>query len=74
MKIILIDSSFSDIRTREGDDLQDAIEGFWSEVWEQGYDPDKKILDMYGDWMVYVQSEYGTLVPQQRLRNLRICP
>lgn len=68
MRIVLISPDFSGVIAAQGSDLKDAIEAFWSSVWEQGWNPDGKILGAYGDWTIYQESEDGTLVPQERLQ------
>lgn len=74
MRIVLIDPSFSDARSAQHyqeDTLEDAISNFWSSVWEQGWNPDKRILDIYGGWMVYQQNKSGALIPKGRLKDLK---
>jgi hypothetical protein len=47
LKIVLISNAFGEVRTSEGEDLNEALASFKSSVWQQGY---------YGDWRVYVRS------------------
>lgn len=73
MRIILIDPYFCNAYPyddKEEETLKNAIESFWSSVWEQGGDPDGKILSTYGDWTVYIKEADGTLKPQGMLEDL----
>lgn len=74
MKIVLIDRTMSQIRSQEGDDLKDAIEAFWSSVWEQGWNPDERILQTYGDWTVLIETPSGKLIPQGLLKDSPFIP
>lgn len=74
IKIVLIDRDMSDIRSREGSDLKDAIEGFWSSVWEQGWNPDAQILKTYGDWTIFEHTPSGKLIPLGLLKDSPFIP
>jgi hypothetical protein len=67
MEIVLISPDSSGVRSSQGLNLNDAVEGFLSSVWEQGWNPDQKILDNYGHWIVYKKGDDGTLTPQGAL-------
>jgi hypothetical protein len=73
MKIVLIDRFFSRVRsTGQEETLNDAISEFWSSVWEQGWNPDERILDAYGNWTVYQLNESGALIPLGLLKDLEV--
>lgn len=61
MEIVLISPSFSEIRAARGTDLKDAIEAFKSSVWQQGWGADAKVMNDYGDWLVYERREDQSL-------------
>lgn len=69
MRIVLMDRNMSECRSQQGDDIRDAIEGFWSSIWEQGYDPDAKILEVYGDWTIFEETPSGKLIPLTQLKD-----
>ncbi len=70
MQIVLISPDFTQANIAKGDDIRDAIEEFWSSVWQQGYDADGRILHKYGDWTVYERVADGSLIPQGSLKTL----
>ena len=83
MKILLINPNLSECEKAEGDDLADALATFHSGVWEQGWDPNQKIIDQYGEWVVFqIQKDFRPEHKDFRLDYkgifsdllLRLCP
>lgn len=64
MQIVLISPNLEEVVSAEGDklssyslEIEDALRNFNSEQWQQGWDPDQKILDKYGNWTVYIRYQ-----------------
>lgn len=51
---IFISPDFSEIRGNiSGENLKDAVMTFNSDVWQQGWGADERVLKLYGDWKIY---------------------
>jgi hypothetical protein len=68
VKIVLISPGLDEMASAEGDkhdsynrDLADALSTFHSREWRPGWDPDRRLVEKYGDWMVYIRYPQGGL-------------
>jgi hypothetical protein len=69
VRIALISIRGERVLESDGDDLRDAIQSFVSRVWEEGWNADQRVLDLYGDWGIY-QFEGDNLIFKGTLRSL----